>query len=68
MNNRKILLGLAQVCGGTDKMIDLTIAIDKLDKIGWEKVAEELDRKGFTAAQQKQSKLIWKLKEQMHPN
>lgn len=52
LNNRKILLGLAQVCGGEDKMIDLTIAIDKLDKIGWEKVAEELDRKGFTAAQQ----------------
>ena len=53
LNNRKILLGLAQVCGGEDKMIDLTIAIDKLDKIGWEKVAEELERKGFTAAQQK---------------
>ena len=53
INNRKILLGLAEVCGGEDKMIDLTIAIDKLDKIGWEKVAEELDRKGFTAAQQK---------------
>jgi histidyl-tRNA synthetase len=53
MNNRKILLGLAQVCGGEDKMIDLTIAIDKLDKIGWEKVAEELERKGFTTAQQK---------------
>ncbi len=53
LNNRKILLGLAQVCGGEDKMIDLTIAIDKLDKIGWEKVAEELDRKGFSAEQQK---------------
>jgi histidyl-tRNA synthetase len=53
INNRKILLGLAQVCGGADKIIDLTIAIDKLDKIGWEKVAEELERKGFTAAQQK---------------
>ena len=53
INNRKILLGLAEVCGGEDKMIDLTIAIDKLDKIGWEKVAEELDRKGFSAAQQK---------------
>jgi histidyl-tRNA synthetase len=53
INNRKILLGLAQVCGGEDKMIDLTIAIDKLDKIGWDKVAEELERKGFTAAQQK---------------
>jgi len=34
-------------------MIDLTIAIDKLDKIGWEKVAEELERKGFNTAQQK---------------
>jgi len=53
LNNRKILLGLAQVCGGEDKLIDLTIAIDKLDKIGWEKVAEELERKGFSAAQQK---------------
>jgi histidyl-tRNA synthetase len=53
LNNRKILLGLAQVCGGADKMMDLTIAIDKLDKIGWEKVAEELERKGFSAAQQK---------------
>ena len=53
INNRKILLGLAQICGGEATMIDLTIAIDKLDKIGWEKVAEELDRKGFTTAQQK---------------
>jgi len=53
INNRKILLGLAQVCGGEDKMMDLTIAIDKLDKIGWEKVAEELERKGFSVAQQK---------------
>jgi histidyl-tRNA synthetase len=52
MNNRKILLGLAQICGGEEKLIDLTIAIDKLDKIGWEKVKEELAAKGFTEAQQ----------------
>jgi histidyl-tRNA synthetase len=52
MNNRKILLGLAQLCGGEEKLIDLTIAIDKLDKIGWEKVKEELTNKGFDAAQQ----------------
>ncbi len=52
INNRKILLGLAQVCGGEDKLIDLTIAIDKLDKIGWEKVKEELNNKGFNDAQQ----------------
>jgi len=52
INNRKILLGLAQVCGGEEKLIDLTIAIDKLDKIGWEKVKEELNNKGFNAQQQ----------------
>ncbi len=52
MNNRKILLGLAQICGGEEKLIDLTIAIDKLDKIGWEKVKEELTNKGFNTAQQ----------------
>ena len=52
MNNRKILLGLAQVCGGEEKLIDLTIAIDKLDKIGWEKVKEELNNKGFDLQQQ----------------
>jgi len=52
INNRKILLGLAQVCGGEEKLIDLTIAIDKLDKIGWDKVREELNNKKFTAVQQ----------------
>jgi histidyl-tRNA synthetase len=53
INNRKILLALAQVCGGEEKLIDLTIAIDKLDKIGWEKVQAELSAKGFNEAQQK---------------
>ena len=52
INNRKILLALAEICGGSDKLIDLTIAIDKLDKIGWEKVQAELNTKGFTLAQQ----------------
>jgi histidyl-tRNA synthetase len=52
INNRKILLGLAQICGGEEKLIDLTIAIDKLDKIGWDKVKEELAGKGFSEAQQ----------------
>jgi histidyl-tRNA synthetase len=52
INNRKILLALAQICGGEEKLIDLTIAIDKLDKIGWEKVKEELGAKGFTEVQQ----------------
>lgn len=42
INSRKILAALAEVCGGADKMTDITIAIDKLDKIGIEKVKEEL--------------------------
>lgn len=42
INNRKILAALAELCGGVDKMVDITIAIDKLDKIGIDKVQEEL--------------------------
>jgi histidyl-tRNA synthetase len=51
INNRKILLALATLCGGEDKLIDLTIAIDKLDKIGWDKVKEELTNKSFASNQ-----------------
>ncbi len=42
INSRKILAALATLCGGAAKLIDITIAIDKLDKIGVEKVKEEL--------------------------
>jgi len=42
INSRKILSALAELCGGASKMMDITIAIDKLDKIGLEKVKEEL--------------------------
>ena len=42
INSRKILAALAHLCGGNAKMMDITIAIDKLDKIGLEKVKEEL--------------------------
>lgn len=51
INNRKILVALAEVCGGTDKMIDITVAIDKLDKIGIEKVKEELGQRGLNVEQ-----------------
>ena len=51
INNRKILAALAEACGGTDKMIDITIAIDKLDKVGSEKVKDELTRKGLNSKQ-----------------
>src|SRR5436190_1617330 len=48
INNRKILSGIAEVIGEKEKIIDITIAIDKLDKIGLEKVNEELKSKGFS--------------------
>ena len=47
INSRKILAALAEICGGADKMLDITIAIDKLDKIGIEKVKEELLQRGL---------------------
>lgn len=51
INNRKILMALSELCGGTDKMMDITIAIDKLDKIGLEKVKEELGQRGLNGKQ-----------------
>ncbi|HNC34546.1 MAG TPA: His/Gly/Thr/Pro-type tRNA ligase C-terminal domain-containing protein, partial [Bacteroidia bacterium] len=49
INNRKILAGIAEVIGHADKIIDITVAIDKLDKIGEQKVKEELLTKGLSA-------------------
>ena len=51
INSRKILSALAQLCGGAEKMMDITIAIDKLDKIGLDKVKEELVQRGLTQEQ-----------------
>ncbi len=51
INNRKILSGIAEVLGAADKIIDITVAIDKLDKIGLEKVNEELIANGLSAEQ-----------------
>lgn len=51
INNRKILTALAALCGGEDMMMDITIAIDKLDKIGIEKVKDELVSKGLSMEQ-----------------
>ena len=47
LNNRKILAGIAEVIGEAEKIIDITVAIDKLDKIGYDKVKEELKSKGL---------------------
>jgi histidyl-tRNA synthetase len=51
INNRKILAALAAICGGPDKMTDITVAIDKLDKIGIEKVKAELLDRGLDLQQ-----------------
>ena len=49
MNNRKILYGIAEVMGHADKMIDITVAIDKLEKIGLDNVKAELAERGIEA-------------------
>ncbi len=48
LNNRKILFGIAEAIGHADKMIDITVAIDKLDKIGLENVEKELLERGIS--------------------
>jgi histidyl-tRNA synthetase len=59
INNRKILSGIAEVSGESDKLIDITVAIDKLDKIGEDGVVKELREKGVSdAAIQKISPLF----------
>ena len=47
INNRKVLTGFAEIAGAPDKVVDITVAIDKLDKIGLEKVKEEMADKGL---------------------
>ena len=51
INHRKILTGLAEACGGAANAIAITTAIDKLDKIGMQKVKEELSAKNLTSPQ-----------------
>lgn len=48
LNNRKILTGIAEVIGAADKIINITVAIDKLDKIGIENVNQELRKNGIS--------------------
>ncbi|MBS1947173.1 MAG: histidine--tRNA ligase [Bacteroidetes bacterium] len=51
INNRKILTALAEICGSINKLTEITVAIDKLDKMGINKVKEELSEKGMTNEQ-----------------
>jgi len=48
INSRKLLVALAELCGMPEKMMDITIAMDKLDKIGWIGVADELKERGIS--------------------
>ena len=48
INNRKVLTGLAEIAGFPDKVVDITVAIDKLDKIGLDAVKEEMAERGLT--------------------
>ena len=48
VNNRKVLTGFAQICGFPDKVVDITVAIDKLDKIGLENVEAEMRDRGLS--------------------
>lgn len=48
INNRKVLTGFAEICGFLDKVVDITVAIDKLDKIGLDAVKEEMLERGLT--------------------
>lgn len=61
INNRKILVGIAETIGQPDKIIDITVAIDKLDKIGLEKVNKELVEKGIAEESVKKLQPILKL-------
>jgi len=62
INNRKILSGIAEVCGEADKLVEITVAIDKLDKIGEEGVLEELRNRNITEKSIELIKPLFQLK------
>jgi histidyl-tRNA synthetase len=62
INNRKVLSGIAEVMGESDRLIDLTIALDKIDKIGVEKVKQELSDKGLSEESINKLDLLFTLK------
>ena len=70
INNRKILSGIAEVIGAKDKLIDFTVALDKLDKIGEDGVVQEMQSKGISASAIDRVKPLFQLSgsnlEQLH--
>lgn len=63
LNNRKILSGIAEIIGESDKLIDFTVALDKLDKIGKDKVIEEMLEKGISQSAVEKLNPIFELKD-----
>lgn len=61
LNNRKILTGIAELIGESDKILDITVAIDKIEKIGIDKVSEELLSKGISEESVKKLRPILEL-------
>jgi histidyl-tRNA synthetase len=59
VNNRKVLAAIAEVSGVQDKMMEMTISVDKLDKIGWDKVIEEMERRGISSPQGEKIKSLF---------
>ncbi|MCH5247092.1 MAG: histidine--tRNA ligase [Muribaculaceae bacterium] len=62
LNNRKILAGIAEIIGEPDRLTDITVAIDKIDKIGIDKVNEELKERGLSHNSINKLKPILKIK------
>jgi histidyl-tRNA synthetase len=62
INNRKILSGIAEVCGESEKIVDITVAIDKLDKIGEDGVIEELKNRNISPSAIELIKPLFQLK------
>ena len=62
VNNRKILSGIAEVCGESEKLVEITVAIDKLDKIGEEGVLEELRNRNIAEKSIELIKPLFQLK------
>jgi histidyl-tRNA synthetase len=63
INNRKLLAGVAEHCGCENQFVEMTIALDKLDKVGWEGVEKELAERGVSSNSIAQLRDIIELKE-----
>ncbi|MCB0685777.1 MAG: histidine--tRNA ligase [Saprospiraceae bacterium] len=63
INNRKILAGIAEIAGIAEQMVAMTVAVDKLDKIGWDGVTNELVKNGISEPQVEQLKSLYECKD-----